>query len=370
MELSELTYLKAFLFASGLLISAGASSLLTNMIRSLAFQYNLVDAPNHRSVHKKPIPRVGGVAIVGGFIVGLLYFYWLGKLVPDFEGLIRFPPAQMLIGALIMAGTGLYDDLRGMRPHVKLYFQCIVALLIILGGFRFNLGFLPLDDLGLIKEVIAIGLTFLWIVGMINAVNLLDGLDGLAAGVSLIAISSLTICIAVTGQGPDIIFVAAFIGTIIGFLVFNSHPAAIFMGDTGSLFLGFLLATFALPVTAQAHNGLSFLVPIAALGLPIMDTTIAIVRRALARKGIFVADKDHIHHRLSSRLGLSHRSTVVCLYGVSMIFGLTAVMIAVANSNPLMALGLALTGSFILFLLLKLEYLIPVRISRENGSQD
>lgn len=348
---------QAYLFVSGLAVSVVATATLTVLVKQLALRWNLVDQPNHRSIHKNPIPRVGGVAIVGGFIVGLAYFYGLRLLVPQWSWMIDFPDKWILVGAGMMFLLGLTDDLLHIKPKVKLFFQALAAFIVVGAGFRFEIPFLYMQELGYLNEIISAAITFLWIIGIINAVNLMDGMDGLAAGMGVIAVSSLTIALAVNGYGPDIVLVTAFIGALAGFLVYNTHPASIFMGDSGSLFLGFILATFSLPATSLSVGGLMYLVPILALGLPILDTVTSIARRGMQHKGIFTADRDHIHHRLFKTRGERQRSTVLILYAVNAVFGIMAILILSSRAMAQVALVLSLTAIFCLVFLLKLGYI-------------
>lgn len=352
---------------SGILVGILVSVLLTRTVKNLALRFNLVDKPNARTIHRDPVPRVGGIAIVGGFFAALGYFYLIELLFPAMDALIRFPSPVLLAGALIMALTGLVDDLSGYHPGQKLFTQACVAIMVILEGHRFGFDFLPFEESSLISEMILIPVTFLWIVGVINAVNLLDGMDGLAGGVAVIIITSLTAAIAVNGAGPDFVFFGAFVGAIFGFLVYNFHPAKIFMGDTGSLFIGFVLATYALPAMSAPVTNLSFLIPVFALGLPLLDTAICFLRRSLEGRSPFSPDKDHIHHRIARMTGLSHRGTVLTLYGLSAVFGLTAVFLA-AGSQPLGAMALAVCAAVIFLVLLRLDYLSPVtNLNRRIG---
>jgi UDP-GlcNAc:undecaprenyl-phosphate GlcNAc-1-phosphate transferase len=351
------TVAQAYLFVSGLAVSIVATAALTVLVKHLALRWNLVDKPNHRSLHRNPIPRVGGVAIVGGFIIGLAFFYGLRFIAPQWAWMINFPSLWILAGAGMMFLLGLADDIFNIKPRVKLFFQALAAFIVVAAGFRFQLPFLQFSELGFLNDVIAAAITFLWIIGIINAVNLMDGMDGLAAGIGVIAISSLTVALAVNGYGPDIVLVTAFIGALIGFLLYNTHPASIFMGDSGSLFLGFILATFSLPASGVTMGGLSYLVPILALGLPILDTVTAITRRGMQGKGIFTADKDHIHHRLLKTRGEHQRSTVFILYAVNAIFGAMAILVLSSQALAQVMLVLSLTSIFCLLFLVKLGYI-------------
>ncbi|MGC9451827.1 MAG: MraY family glycosyltransferase [Oceanipulchritudo sp.] len=353
----HINILQIFLLVSGLVVGISVTALLTVLVKRLALRCNLVDQPNHRSVHQKPIPRIGGIAIVGGFVVALLYFHMLQLIVEDLAWIIDMPNMWILIGAGMMFLLGLADDLLQVKPHVKLFFQALAAFVVVSAGFRFQVPFLQFEDMGAMNTLISGGITFLWIIGIINAVNLMDGMDGLAAGMGLIAICSLTVALAINGFGADIVLVTAFIGALIGFLVYNTHPASIFMGDSGSLFLGFILATFSLPSAGMSMGGLAYLVPILALGLPILDTATAIFRRASRGNGIFTPDRDHIHHRLLKNLGQRQRSTVFVLYGVNIVFGIMAILILSSKAVAQIALVLSLTAIFCLLFLLKLGYI-------------
>lgn len=351
------TIAQAFLFVSGLSVGVASTAALTVLVKHLALRWNLVDQPNHRSVHKTPIPRIGGIAIVGGFATGLLYFYLLRELMPQWHWIIDFPDKWILLGAGIMFLLGLADDIFHIKAKVKLFVQSLAAIIVVMAGFRFELPFLYFQELGMLNDLISAGITFLWIIGIINAVNLMDGMDGLAAGMGVIAISSLSLALAVNGYGPDIVLVTAFIGALVGFLLYNKHPASIFMGDCGSLFLGFILATFSLPATGVAIGGLSYLVPILALGLPILDTLTAILRRSLQGQGIFTADRDHIHHRLLKSRGEKQRSAVFILYAVNAIFGVMAILVLSSEALAHVTLLLSLTALFCLLFLVKLGYI-------------
>ena len=349
--------IQIFLLGSGLAVSIAVTAALTVLVKRLALRWNLVDQPNHRSVHKKPIPRIGGIAIAGGFTAGLLYFHMLQILVDSFAWIIDIPNMWILLGAGMMFLLGLTDDILQIKPRIKLFFQALAAFVVVAAGFRFEIPFLQFQDMGTLNTIISAGITFLWIVGIINAVNLMDGMDGLAAGMGVIAVGCLTVALAMNGYGADIVLVAAFIGALLGFLLYNKHPASIFMGDSGSLFLGFILATFSLPAGGEAVGGLTYLVPIMALGLPILDTLTSIVRRASAGNGIFTPDKDHIHHRILQARGRSQRSAVLILYGVNAIFGVMAILILSSQALAQVALILSLTAIFCLLFLVKLGYI-------------
>ncbi len=325
----EFTFLRAVILLSGFLFCGIIASILTRMVRDRAIRNGWMDEPNDRSSHQRPIPRLGGVAIIGAFFLGILAFQILQLSVPMVRQLVDPPAPLFLLAALFVGVLGLYDDLKGLGAWGKLAGQSLAALLVMMAGYRFNLTLFPGMEGTLAGEVLSFLITFSWIVGLMNAVNLIDGLDGLAAGISAIAVSALTIVTALRGAGADLVFVAVFLGSLFGFLRHNFHPATIFMGDSGSLFLGFLLATFALQSTPTAAPLLSFLPILLILGIPLLDTLLSIFRRAASGKGLMTADRDHIHHRLRDRLGLSHRNAVLTLYGFSCCLAIFAVLLTV-----------------------------------------
>jgi UDP-GlcNAc:undecaprenyl-phosphate GlcNAc-1-phosphate transferase len=204
--------------------------------------------------------------------------------------------------------------------------------------------------------VLSLPFTLLWIVGVINAMNLIDGLDGLAGGVAFFGVGTNFILSLMRGDVVMCLLMAALAGAILGFLIFNFNPASIFMGDTGSMFLGFVLAAVSLKTSTKSGTAVAMLVPVMALGLPIMDTLLAMIRRSMLGRPMFSADKEHIHHRLMSRMVLSHRSAVLVLYGLCALFTLTALGLNFANSaqSAMLLVGM---GIVIFVLMRKLGYL-------------
>ena len=357
--------------AAGFLLSAVASYSLTPLVARLARRNQWIDTPDaSRSIHTQPTPRIGGVAIVGAFLVGLIYFALVPHLLPvEIASSIRIPSPLIIVGALIMASVGLYDDIRHMHFLVKLAFQLGVAALMIGGGFVIPEVFNPFTDGAFIlPRWFAILLTAGWVVGAINAINLLDGMDGLASGVCVIVFGSLTAAYMVMGDWTNSAWVAIIVGALFGFLRYNFNPAQIFMGDSGSMFLGFLVAAYSLHGASRANSVLALLIPIIAMGLPVMDTGLAIVRRFIERRSIFHADKDHIHHRVVRKLGLSHRNTVLVLYTISIGFGLAAFLLAISQhrlgDNLFTTVVLCVTALGIFGLLRSLGYLTVPRRRR------
>ena len=305
---------------------------LTPLVRAFALRFGLLDhAVGSRKIHGKPIPRLGGVAIVAGFYVPLtgLLIYSTGMGTILFEDRTR--AFGLLGGGLAIAALGLVDDLRGAGAGLKFAVQFAVAFALYQLGFRIEHIATPLGapvDLG----IFALPFTLIWMVGVVNAMNLIDGLDGLAGGVALFALGTTFAIAFVRGEVIMALFAATLSGSVLGFLFYNFNPASIFMGDTGSMFLGFILAASSVWTNQKSSTAVAILVPIVALALPIADTLLALGRRALRGRPLFSADKEHIHHRLLA-LGLSQRQAVVVLYGTCIVLGSAALVLSFANST-------------------------------------
>jgi len=310
-----------------LAVSAAAAASITPIVRYLALRACLVDhAIASRKIHRRPVPRLGGVAIVVAFAVTVL-----GALAVD-TGLRGAATADaertagLLLGGLVIAALGLWDDVRGVRARHKLAIQASVALLAWWLGFRIDEVANPFGA-PLQLGVFGLPFTVLWITGIVNALNLIDGLDGLAAGVAAIAVSTNLVVAGMNDQVLLVLLTAALAGAALGFLVHNFNPASIFMGDTGSMFLGFVLATTSIQAHQKSTASVALLVPVVALALPIGDTLLAMCRRAMRGAPLFGADREHVHHRLLA-LGLSHRQAVLALYGAALILALAALALA------------------------------------------
>ena len=287
-------------------------------------------------MHKTPIPRMGGLAIFAGFLISSLLFIPLGK---EFRAI--------LLGALLLVVLGIIDDVVALKAQVKFLGQIVAALIPVLSGVTihgfanpFNSGY---TNLG----VLSIPITVLWIVGITNAVNFIDGLDGLACGVSAIATVTMFIIAVLFGETYIAFTMAALAGACLGFLPFNMNPAKIFMGDTGSMFLGYILATTSIQGLFKFYAMISFAVPFIILGLPIFDTGFAIVRRILKGQSPLQADRGHVHHRLID-LGFDQKQSVAILYAFSALMGLTAVLLARTNESKLIFLAIAVLVCFFL----------------------
>ena len=303
-----------------LALSALVSYLITPPVKTFAQRLGAMDVPDEeRHRHASPVPRMGGLAIFLGIVMTLLVFSDISDRL-----------SGLMTGALLIVLMGTLDDMMELSAPLKLVVQIVAALIAYRNGIVLNVlsnpGFSsarPFFDLGWLS----MPLTVLWIVGCTNAVNLIDGLDGLAAGVS--AISSLTmLVVAVFVSEPEVaIILAAITGACIGFIPYNLSPAKIFMGDVGSQFLGYMLATVSMLGMIKLHAIVTFLVPVLAMGLPLADTVLAFFRRVFHGQSPFHADAGHIHHRLMA-LGYSQKQTVFLLYGVSALLGLMAVFMA------------------------------------------
>ena len=315
------------------------AGVLTPIVRDFALRRKLAHAPrSDRDVHLTPIPRLGGIAIFIGFLVPLVGLFVFDTGIGNF--IQRDPEWLNYViavggGSLVIVALGLWDDLRGANAYQKLAVQILVA------GFVWGLG-VRIDVIGLFGNrfetgILSLPITMFWILIVINAMNLIDGLDGLASGVGLMAVLPNLVLAVYNHNVVMMVLMAALGGAILGFLIYNFRPASIFMGDTGSMFLGFVLATGSILDNVKATATVSMIAPVLALGLPIMDVLLAVFRRSMAGTPLFHADNDHVHHRLMKR-GMSHRQAVLVLYGVS--FFLAAGAIASVFMRGKMAAGL------------------------------
>lgn len=305
-----------------LIVAFIASILLTPLVKRLAFRIGAVDAPNYRKVHARIMPRLGGLAIYGAFIIG---FFFL-KFMTGFESPYMY---AILIAATIIVITGVIDDMHEISAKAKLIGQVLAAGIVVFGGgIQINEINLPFGG-EIAFGWLSIPLTILWIVGITNAINLIDGLDGLAAGVSTIALITLAAMAMTMGNGIVTAMASILAASTIGFLFYNFHPAKIFMGDTGALFLGFMISVFAL-LGFKNVTVIALIIPVIMLGVPISDTFFAIVRRLRMKQKWSDPDKSHLHHRLLD-LGFSHRQTVLLIYAIAIMFGIAAIIFSMAT---------------------------------------
>ena len=320
-------------FFVSFLLSFAAAVILTPVMILAARRLGVVDTAgaSHRKIHAADIPRLGGAAIVLSFYVplaALQLLQWSGVVANRVGDRTLEDPsllAALLIGGACIAALGLYDDLKQVSPRFKLAVQISVAAVVADYGNRIerlDLPFLPIFELGWF----AIPLTVFWIVGVTNAVNLIDGLDGLAAGIALFGLAPMVVLAVSKGNIVLALLCCSLAGSVLGFLIYNFHPARIFMGDTGSMFLGFVLAVVSVSTAQKGRVAVAMLTPILALGLPILDTLLAIARRAWMGQSLFVGDRQHIHHRLMAT-GMSHRTTVLVMYAFAGTFATLGVMV-------------------------------------------
>lgn len=308
------TYIVAFT------IALAVAYLLTPRVIGLAIKVGALDAPDDRKVHTGMIPRMGGLAIYAGFVLAVLASMHVSR---EIMGL--------LAGGTVILIVGIIDDLKPLPAKVKLFGQIVAAAVLVMFDIRIDWLTNPFGDM-LYVDYLAIPLTILWVVSMTNTVNLIDGLDGLAAGVSTIA--SITILLVALQQNfwTVAILTAALAGSALGFLQHNFNPAKIFMGDTGSMFLGYMLAAISILGAVKSAATIALIVPIVALGLPILDTAFAIIRRYMSGRPIFKPDKGHLHHRLLE-MGLTQKQAVLLMYVISGCLGLSAIALTEVNKS-------------------------------------
>lgn len=313
LDIPSLVYSVAAVICAGLL-----SFTLTPAVRVLAFKINAIDTPKDaRRMHDHPIPRIGGLAIFIAFVFSTLIFC-------DFSPTML----SLLIGGSVLVVLGVVDDVKALNPWIKLIVQIFVGFIPVIFGVKID--FITLfggDPIGLEQYYLDIPITVLWVVGLTNAINLIDGLDGLACGVSAICCLSVCAVTLINGEWQFALITAILFGACIGFLPFNSNPAKIFMGDTGALFLGYAMAVLSVSGLFKVHAALSFLVPLSVFGLPLFDTFFAIVRRLIHGKSPFTADRGHLHHRLMD-MGFGQKHSVRILYAICGILGIAAVMLS------------------------------------------
>lgn len=312
------------------LITLISTFILVIPVKKIAVKFDFMDRPSKRKIHKHPTPRLGGLAIFLGVALGLLY---LRPSDPEMPAII--------IGGIVITVVGMIDDKYQIRPLAKLTGQLMAATIVISGGVIIEKITLPLIGMIQFNQLVAVLITVLWIVGITNAINLIDGLDGLASGVTTIGLISILIMAIMDNQVVVISLATVLIAGNLGFLYHNFHPAKIYMGDTGSMFLGYSIAVISTLGLFKNVTIFSFIVPIIILAIPIFDTLFAMVRRMLNGESIALADKKHIHYRLL-QAGFSHRATVLMIYGFAALFGLIAILFSKASLAITLVLSLAL----------------------------
>lgn len=345
------------LFSLGIFaVSLLFSFVLTKYVRDVATARGWVAAPgSERHVHVRALPRLGGVAIFLAFLLSLLFAFFLGWLYPtlslgvSYKSLWSILPAASLVFAL-----GVYDDIRPLPASVKFSGQAVAGTILFASGLRI-LDLPVLFGHHHFPTVLGLPLTILWVLAITNAFNLIDGLDGLAAGCALFS-TLVVFVVSLFGGMPWVSIMAlALAGATLGFLRYNFNPATIFLGDCGSLFIGFMLSALALRGAQKAPTTVAVAIPVVSFGLPIVETGVSILRRLIAGRPIFIGDREHIHHKLLER-GLSHRQVVIVLYAVSGIFALLSLFLLWPTGSTL-GLVLAVLGTGVWLGVQRLGYL-------------
>ncbi len=340
------------IFAVSLLLSV----VLTRYVRDFAAARGWVAAPgSDRHLHVRPLPRLGGVAIFLTFLLSLGIAFSLGRFYPSLGlGLSYRTLWTTLLPASLVFLLGVYDDIHPLSPYVKFTGQAVAGSLLYAFGSRI-LDLPVLFGHHHVPFFLSLPLTVLWVLAITNAFNLIDGLDGLAAGSALFS-TLVVFVVSLFGQMPWVSLMAlALAGAILGFLRFNFNPATIFLGDCGSLFIGFMLSALALQGAQKSPTTIAVAIPVVSFGLPIVETAVSILRRLIAGRPVFIADREHIHHKLLER-GLSHRQVVIVLYGVSAIFALLSLFLLWPTGSTL-GLVMAVLGTGIWLGVQRLGYL-------------
>ncbi len=325
-------------------ISLLLSFILTRTIRNLATARNWVFFPAmDRHLHSSPRPRLGGVAIVFAFLVTVAVAFGVKAYVPNLNLEVSLRPLlAILVPGFLIFLLGVYDDIYQIGPYAKFAVQALAGSLVFAGGLR-------IENLPVLfghhhfPSYLGYPLTILWILAITNAFNLIDGLDGLAAGSGLFS-TLVVFVVALLSDSPLVsLMTVVLAGAILGFLRFNFNPATIFLGDCGSLFIGFMLSVLALYGAQKSPTIIAVAIPVVSFGLPILETTLSMVRRFISGRPVFTADREHIHHKLLQR-GLSHRQVVITLYAVSALFALLSLFLLWPTGSTL-GLVLAVVGT-------------------------
>jgi UDP-GlcNAc:undecaprenyl-phosphate GlcNAc-1-phosphate transferase len=338
-------------FALALIVSFFA----TPIARRIAMNSGAVNVPNDsRRVHKKPMALMGGLAIIVGFLIAVVYSFATKDIRLFLEYLSKPDTIGKIIGILIIIVLGIADDIKPLKARIKFPIQLTAAIIAVATGTRITAITKPFQStvavhpsmMYTLEDILAFVISVIWIVGITNAINLIDGLDGLAAGVSGIAALSLYIVAVIRYQDDIAIIAVSLVGAIFGFLPYNFNPAKIFMGDTGSTFLGFMLAIISIEGTMKSVTAIALAIPIFVLGLPIFDTVFAISRRIINGRPIGEADRGHIHHRLLD-MGISHKMAVIILYVISGGLGIFSIALVDKGLLPSLILLIIIAMFFI-----------------------
>ena len=332
------------------------SFVLTRYVRDVAVRRGWVAIPsNERHLHSSPLPRLGGVAIFISFSLSMVVANILASYLPRLRSEFSLKTLlTILLPATIIFFLGVYDDLYTVGPYVKFAVQSLAATMLFVGGLRI-LNIPVLFGEHQLRWFIGLPVTILWVLAITNAFNLIDGLDGLAAGSALFSTLVAFVVALLSGYSLVTVMTIALAGAILGFLRYNFNPATIFLGDSGSLFIGFLLSALALAGAQKAPTIVAVAIPVVSFGLPILETLLSILRRLISGRPVFTADREHIHHKLLQH-GLTHRQVVIVLYGVSAVFALLSLFLLWPTGSSL-GLVLAVLGTGIWIGVQRLGYL-------------
>ncbi len=347
---------------SSFFLSLLLSFVLTWLVRNRALRYGWVSLPeSERHIHTNPLPRIGGVAIYAALVIALLsVLYYMHRFPLRQTFHVRAMLFLLVPGTLVFL-LGLYDDMRGIGPYWKFFIQAIAAAIVFAGGLR--IVSLPiLFGSWQLSWGVSLCVTIFWILWITNAFNLIDGIDGLATGSALFATFVVFIVSALNGNHFGLLLTATLSGALIGFLRYNFNPATIFLGDCGSLFVGFMLGSLALVGNQKSPTMVAVAIPVVSFGLPIMETVISVVRRFMNGKPLFVGDREHIHHKLLKR-GLTPSQVTLILYAVSAVFGLLSLILLLPGGGPV-ALVLVVLGGMVWIGIQRLGYHEIVELRR------
>jgi UDP-GlcNAc:undecaprenyl-phosphate/decaprenyl-phosphate GlcNAc-1-phosphate transferase len=332
------------------------SFVLTRFVRDFASRRGWVAIPSQeRHLHSSPLPRLGGVAIFISFSLSLLAAALVASHLPTLHSAFSLKTVLTILApATLVFLLGVYDDLHPVGPYVKFAVQAIAATMLFMGGLRI-LNIPVLFGEHKLPSIVGLAFTILWVLAITNAFNLIDGLDGLAAGSALFSTLVAFVVALLSGSSLVTVMTIALAGAILGFLRYNFNPATIFLGDSGSLFIGFLLSALALEGAEKAPTIVAVAIPVVSFGLPILETSLSILRRLISGRPVFTADREHIHHKLLQH-GLTHRQVVIVLYAVSAMFALLSLFLLWPTGSSL-GLVLAVLGIGIWIGVQRLGYL-------------
>ena len=335
-----------------------ASLILVPIVKKIAIHINAMDEPNERKIHKVPMPRLGGLAIFLAFLLGYMLY-----------GEISTQMLSILIGSFLLILVGIVDDIHSVKARYKLIVQIVAAAIVVLYG---DLSFTELSVFGYkiyFNEFFGSLLSIIFIVAITNAINLIDGLDGLAAGISSIYFLTIAIIAFILNRigGLDVIISLIMLGSTLGFLFHNFPPAKIFMGDTGSLFLGFMISIIAL-LGYKVTTFTSLIVPIVILAIPIFDTVFAILRRLIKGQNIGVADKEHFHHQLL-KMKYSPTKSILIIYVIDIAFAAVSIFYILGDNQIAIAIYVVLM-ILLLFVILKTDVLFEHKKKNANVTEN